>query len=238
MNTKTSHNQSYKRPAILALSLILSLVLNESAGNASNTKVASATTSSAPDAPRVDAFNLNSQPDHSAPAKTGSFGDPENAHTPIAVWFKKFDEERIKHLPSSEDKVIIARPINQQAERLVQWSAAAERIAKIYNEFSKLLRKMPVPPGYEGLKDYKDLTADWYQDTAQVFTDYIRPRKPARTIEELEDQVKEAKSHEKGLVKTKSRIVEMEASIRSKYKVPTTAQMTKLIPNLTTPTKK
>jgi|SRR5277367_4489342 len=234
MNTKTSHNQSYKRPAILAFSLILSLALNASAGNASNPKVASAATGSAPDGARVDAFNSNSQPaDHTAPAKPLAFGDPATAHTPIALWFKKFEEERIKHLPSSEDKVIIARPINQQAERLVQWTGAAERIAKTYNEFSKLLRKMPVPPGYDSLKDYKDLTADWYQDTAQVFTDYVRPRKPAHTIEELEDQVKEAKSHEKGLVKTKSRIVEMEASIRSKYKVPTTAQLTQLIPNLT-----
>jgi hypothetical protein len=233
MNIKRNHNQCYKRPAILALGLSLSLFLNATAGSASNTKVASADPSAS--IPRVDSFNANalSRPvDKAAIAKPLAFGDPEAGRTPVALWFKKFDEERIKHLPTSEDKVIIARPINQQAERLVQWSAAAEHIAKTYNDFSKELRKMPVPPGYEGLKDYKDLTADWYQDTAQVFTDYVRPRKPARTIEELEDQIKEAKAHEKGLVKTKSRIVEMETSIRTKYKVPTVAQNTQLIPNL------
>jgi hypothetical protein len=234
MKSKASNNQSYKRPAILALSLSLSLFLNASASSAGNTSVASAATGSPNGAARVDTFSSLSQPASNATpqAKPLAFGDPENAKTPIALWFKTFDAERIKHLPSSEDKVIIARPINQTAERLVQWTAAAERISKVYNQFSKELRKMPVPSGYEGLKDYKDLTADWYEDTAQAFTDYIRPRKPARTIEELDDQIKEAKNHERGLVKTKSRIVEMEASIRTKYKVPTVSQNTQLFPNL------
>jgi hypothetical protein len=222
MNTKTSLKSSNQQPVILALSLGVALALNASttlAGVASNPKVV-ASSSTGDNAQHVDVFNVNSQPSIEVPRTQNSFfGDKSAQRTPITIWFQKFDEERIKHLPSSEDKVIIARPINQQAERLTQWAAAAERIAKTYTEFAKLLRKMSVPPGYADLKEYKDLTADWYQDTAQIFTDYVRPRPASRTIEELEEQIKETKSREKSLVKTKTRIVEMDADIRAKYKV-------------------
>jgi hypothetical protein len=232
MNTKTSLKLSNKRSAILALSLSVALALNASAALAGPRIASSSTGHSADTAPRVDLFNVNSATE--APQTQNSiFGDKSAQRTPITIWFQNFDEERIKHLPSSEDKIIIARPINQQAERLTQWTAAAQRIAKTYSDFANLLRKMPVPPGYEGLKDYKNLSADWYQDTAQIFTDYVRPRPAAHTIEELEDQIKETKNRERSLVKTKTRIVEMDADLRSKYKVNAIFQNQEPQPNST-----
>jgi len=225
MTNRAHHKSNNQQPAILAASLSVALAFNASAtlaGAAANAKtkvVASSSTGHAEDtAARVDYFNANSQ-STSAPQAPSSGFERQVEKTPITIWFDKFDAERIKHLPSPEDKIIIARPINQQAERLQQWTQAASRISKTYTEFAKLLRKMTVPAGYEGLKDYKDLTADWYEDTAQIFSDYIKPRPAARTIEELEDQIKETKSRERGLVKTKNRINEMEATLRSKYRV-------------------
>jgi hypothetical protein len=225
MKRKPSYKKIITRKATLTLGISVSLAISTGViapGMAADTKhsvVASSSTGHL--APHTDYFNANTA------SPKGVQNSITNALTPkpdrtypdttLGRWFEKFDKERADHLPTPEDKVILARPINQQVERLAQWTAAAGRIAKTYTEFAKMLRKMDVPPGYEDLKQFKDLTAEWYEDTAQVFTDYIRPRKPAKTIEDLEDEIHEQKNHENGLVKTKAQIQSMEASIKQKY---------------------
>jgi hypothetical protein len=69
------------------------------------------------------------------------------------------------------------------------------------------------------LKDYRDLAADWYQDSATVFDEMIRPRIPAKTIEELQRQLDEVKNKSENLASTVNSLNDMDRELRKRYKV-------------------
>jgi hypothetical protein len=223
MKRLSSHKNITTRKAALTLGLSVALAISTGVvapGMASDTKHSFVASSSAGNlAASTDYFNVNtgSALQNSITNTLKPNPDKRYPDTVLGRWFEKFDRERANHVPTAEDKVILARPINQQVERLAQWTAAAGRIAKTYSEFAKYLKTMAVPPGCEDIKEFKDLTAEWYEDTAQVFNNYIRPRKAATTIEDLEEEIQEQKRKENGLVKTRSSIQNMEASIKQKY---------------------
>lgn len=139
--------------------------------------------------------------------------------SPVVDWFEKFDALRAQYRPTPADRVILTRPLMQEVERVKQWTATAAKVAKNYTTLAKTLRSLPVPPGLTDVKQYRDLTADWYQDSAAVYADLIRPRTPAKTIEELQGQLDEVKKRSENLAATIGTLNNMDQELRKHYKV-------------------
>lgn len=139
--------------------------------------------------------------------------------TPATAWFENFDRTRYMQSPSKMDASILQRPFNQEAERVQEWTQVANKVSKNYRLLASIIRAMDVPPNHPGLKDYKDLTADWYADMAGVYEDLIRPRAPARTMEELEAQLNSVREHSVSLAHQGKTLHAMDLDLRKQYKV-------------------
>jgi hypothetical protein len=159
------------------------------------------------------------------PADMFSVQTKTNSHTtpgPVTVinWFDSYDQY-VTHLkPTAEDKAILARPFNQDAERVNQWRKVASKVAKNYRLLAANLRKMDLPHSAPEVKTYRDLKADWYQDAAAVYEDLLRPRQPATTIEELQEQLKQVSDKSDGLKESADQLNSMDLSLRQQYQVP------------------
>jgi hypothetical protein len=140
--------------------------------------------------------------------------------TPMASWFEHFDQLRLKYCPTAAERVIMKRPLMQDEERVKKWTATACKISKSYGDLAKSLRSLAVPNGMSDAKDFRDLTADWYSDAAVIYDDLIRPRVPAKSIEELKRQLDEVGSRSQSLSSTIATLNAMDAELRKKYKVP------------------
>jgi len=183
--------------------------------------------------PRTDYFNQQDEGSsalNGGAAKTPNYRKDMSAGAPgagamnsednaVTRWFEAFDATRFQHKPSAKDKNILTRPINQEWERLQQWTASAKAVSAEYKEFASIARKQPVPPGCSDLKDFIDLTADWYDDVGNVYADFVRPRHPCKTIEELSDQLRGVKNRQDELAKELRNLRAMENSLRDKYRV-------------------
>jgi hypothetical protein len=134
-------------------------------------------------------------------------------------WFNAFDTTVNAHKPSPEDKVILSRPFNKEAERVEQYRVTAAKVAKNYRELARQLRDMDIPSTLVGVKAYRDLTADWYNDAAGIYEDLIRPKKPAKTIEELDVQLEEIQKRAQGLKQNNTSLAQMDMGIRKTFKV-------------------
>lgn len=139
--------------------------------------------------------------------------------TPVVAWFENFDSSVHSLTPTPADKVLMEKPFNQEAERVQQWTQVASRVAKNYRLLATTLRVMDIPGGNPEIKQYSTLCADWYGDAAGVFDDLIRPRKPAKTIEELTGQLNEIKDRTDTLVKQQKDLHGLDMALRSKYHV-------------------
>jgi hypothetical protein len=134
-------------------------------------------------------------------------------------WFEKVDDIIISHRPSLADRVILTRPFEQEQERVKEWSAVAAKVAKNYREMARQLRTSPVPANLTGVKEYRDLLADWYGDAASVYEDLIRPCKPAHTIEELNASLDQIKNRAQSLGQSNANLISMESNLRQMYHV-------------------
>ncbi|PWU02169.1 MAG: hypothetical protein C5B53_01990 [Candidatus Melainabacteria bacterium] len=136
-----------------------------------------------------------------------------------AQWFRQFDKLVAQYRPSPADRVILNRPLMQEEERVKQWTATASKISRNYTQLAKSLKQIPIPSQLSDLKEYRDLTIDWYHDAALVFDDMIRPRTPANTIEELQRQLEQVKSRSENLSSTLPNLIAMDRDLRKRYKV-------------------
>lgn len=168
-------------------------------------------------APRVDSFSRVTAA-HPATATSATHIDPAKLSDPVK-WFETMDELVSRRKPTSADRVILSRPFNQEAERVQEWINTAGKVSKNYRELAKLLKQLPVSPGLPGVADYRDLTADWYSDAAAIYEDLIRPRKAARTMEELEEQIQQIKDRAQSLSQANANLKAMDLSLRKTYKV-------------------
>ena len=171
----------------------------------------------------LDVFSVNTH--NISPTKkvtasassSSSHGATNNAA--VVSWFAKYDQIRREYSPSEKDKVIITRPLMQQAERVQQWTNTAGKVAKSYFQVAKLLRSLTVPQGMTDIKEYRDLVADWYQDAGTVYYDLIRPRPAAKTIEDLQDQLDAVKKRSEGLANNITNLKNMDRDLRQHYNV-------------------
>ncbi|HEY9732736.1 MAG TPA: hypothetical protein V6C89_12535 [Drouetiella sp.] len=148
--------------------------------------------------------------------------------SPALTWFESFDDIQFSLLPSDTDRIILKTNFNQEAERVIAWSKTAAKVAHNYRVLAKKLKYAPVPPNHEPLKEYQNLMSAWYDDKASVYEDLIRPRTPAKTIEELQDQLKEVNDRADSIASTQKELHMMDMHLRDVYRVHQPRQTDKL----------
>ncbi len=81
----------------------------------------------------VDVFSVNTatQSNQKAKAKNQVIQN-DSAASAAAVWFEKLDQLRQQNHPSERDKVILTRPLMQDAARVQQWTDTASKVSKSY----------------------------------------------------------------------------------------------------------
>ncbi len=166
----------------------------------------------------VDTFSVNS----SAASKIS--GQNGSNTTAISRWFSKYDQIRAQYRPTEKDKVILTRPLMQQAERVQQWTNTASKVAKDNLQMAKLIKGLVVPPGMSDVKEYRDLMVDWFEDAASVYLDLIRPRPAAKTIEDLQEQLDAIKKRSEGLANNIANLKNMDHDLRKRYNIQSTMQ--------------
>ena len=112
----------------------------------------------------------------------------------------------------------------KSAERVQQWTDTASKISKNYLLLAKSIRTMTVPAGMSDVKEYRDLMADWYQDSASVYVDLIKPRPPAKTKEDLQEEIDAVKKRAEGLANNMANLKNMDREVREAHKVPLNVQ--------------
>jgi hypothetical protein len=133
--------------------------------------------------------------------------------------FEKLDSIVFSGYPTPNEKIILSKSFNQEAERVQQWQTTAQTVALKYRQAAKALRNLPVPANWTEFDQYREARADWFDDAALVYEDMIRPRKPAKTIEELNAQLAAVQDRAKVLADSKQANREMDRDLRRKYHI-------------------
>jgi len=154
-----------------------------------------------------------------AVAAPGAMDQAGAGGTPETRWFEQLDAIIFSGYPSPLEKSILSRTFNQEAERVQEWTAIAGNVSSRYRRTAKALRNLPVPSNWTEMDQYREARADWFDDAATIYEDMIRPRRPARTIEELNSQLAEISSRADQLGKTKQANRDFDRSLRRRYRV-------------------
>jgi hypothetical protein len=146
-------------------------------------------------------------------------GAMDSDASPELTWFEKFDEESYKGRPTDYERITLNMPFNQEAERVQNWTRTAAVVAKRYRETARALQRVQAPRGRLDLERYCNLRISWFNDAAQVYEEMIRPRPPAQTIEELNDQLRQVKENANSLGKMNTSLLTMDRNLRRQYRV-------------------
>lgn len=137
---------------------------------------------------------------------------------PLA-WMEAYDDAVGHYKVTLDEAVIMKRPLNQEVERVMEWSRTAAGLAKKYRLLSKTIRSMPVCAAMPECAVYQKNMADWYDDSALVLEDMIRPRKPAKTQEELQAALDDIHVRTEGLRQTYRTLKMMDSKMRVTYNI-------------------
>ena len=151
--------------------------------------------------------------------KQGPLAMMSNPNDPVVRWFENFDQTVYSYSKTQSESAILTRGFNQEAERVQQWTDCARKVAVKYRYLAGVLRKLEFPPGSTDIRDYVNLVADWYADSASVYEDLIKPRPAAKTMEELEEGLDGIHNRAKGLKELNKRIYALDTDLRMKYHV-------------------
>lgn len=165
-----------------------------------------------------DVFNTNTKPS-AMPFISGNAA--LGNHSPVARWFDAVDIAVYQHQPNQEEKVLLGRAFNKEANRVIAWTNTTANVARRYRELARILKTMPIPAGTSNsdLPAYKTLAADWYNDTAELMEDWIRPRVPAGTQEELKAQLDEMDQRSEAQAATRKDLDQMDKKLREQFDV-------------------
>ncbi len=216
--TERKYNHSINRTwGAIALSLVLNACAQgmAQAGN-SNNEIFNAVPQNAGAISAPRAFTPGPANPVAAP---GSMDMAGAGGTPEVRWFEQVDSIVFKGYPKDTEKNILGRPFNQEAERVEQWISVAQSVSKRYRNTAKALRNLPVPANWTEMADYRDARADWFDEAAEIQEDLYKPRRPARTIEELNAQLDEVKGRATLLASTKQTNREWDRKLRVRYRV-------------------
>jgi hypothetical protein len=95
----------------------------------------------------------------------------------------------------------------------------AATVAKRYRQTAKALGGVQAPAGRADLDDYRILRMEWFNDAAAVYEEMIKPRQPAQTIEELNEQLRQVKEQANSVGKTNITLLNMDRNLRRTYRV-------------------
>lgn len=170
-----------------------------------------------------DVFNTNTAPPQRLNPAPISGNAALGNNSPVARFFDAMDKEIVTRGPSDKDKVVLSQPFNKNVQRVQEWSNTTAKVAHQYRDIARILRAIPVPNGpgiaQSDLADYKKLTADWYDDSAEVMEDWIRPRPAASTREELQTQLDEMTQRSEALKTTNQQLQAMDKKLRDQFDV-------------------
>jgi hypothetical protein len=138
---------------------------------------------------------------------------------PETRFFETFDSACFNGFPRPEERVILTRPFNNDSDRVQQWTETARNVSSRYRKTAMALRNLPVPQGRVDLANYKELKADWFDSAANVYEMLIKPKAPARTIEELQEQLQRVDREADSVQRNKESLLVMERSLRKLYRV-------------------
>jgi hypothetical protein len=155
-------------------------------------------------------------------------GAMDSDASPELTWFEKFDEVSYLGRPNDSERIILNMPFNQEQERVQRWTQVAATVAKRYRQTAKNLRAVQAPAGRADLDEYRTLRMEWFNDAAAVYEEMIKPRQPAQTIEELNDQLRQVKEQANSLGKMNISLLNSDHNLRRKYRVHNPKQIDKL----------
>lgn len=153
--------------------------------------------------------------------QAGAFAIMSNPDDPVVRWFEDFDKTVSLNSKTSQEVAILKRPFNQESERVSEWSSVAGKVASKYHYLAIVLKNMQYPPGKSDLKDYAKLTADWFADSAAIYDDLLKPRRAAKTQEELDAGLNGIAERAKALKEMNKTLLAMDMDLRKKYHVHT-----------------
>lgn len=159
-------------------------------------------------------------------------GAMDSDASPELTWFERFDEVSYMGRPTEIERVTLNMPFNQEAERVQNWTRTAAAVAKRYRQTARALQAVQAPRGRKDLEDYRNARISWFNDAALVYEEMIRPRPPAQTIEELNDQLRQVKENANSLGKMNTALLTMDRNLRRHYRVHSAKQtdaMTKYV---------
>ncbi len=155
-------------------------------------------------------------------------GAMDSDASPELTWFEKFDEVSFLGRPNDSERIILNMPFNQEQERVQRWTQTAANVAKRYRLTAQNLRKVQAPAGRADLDEYRTLRMEWFNDAAAVYEEMIKPRQPAQTIEELNEQLRQVKEQANSLGKMNISLLNSDHNLRRKYRVHNPKQSDKL----------
>ncbi|MDP3507853.1 MAG: hypothetical protein Q8T09_07670 [Candidatus Melainabacteria bacterium] len=159
-------------------------------------------------------------------------GAMDSDASPELTWFEKFDEVSYRGRPTSSERIVLNMPFNQEQERVQRWTQVAAAVAKRYRQTARDLGAVQAPAGRADLDDYRTLRMAWFNDAAAVYEEMIKPRQPAQTIEELNDQLRQVKDQANSLGKMNVSLLNSDRELRRRYRVHNakqTDQLTKYV---------
>lgn len=136
--------------------------------------------------------------------------DPDLA----AHWFDTYDNLIDTLCPTAQERAILTEPFNQNPDRVNRWIVTAHGVAVKYRQLAAQLKAMQVLTRLSSVQELRDLTADWYNDAASIYEDLIRPRRPAKTREELDRTLAQIKERADTLAQSNGSLHSLDTSLR------------------------
>ena len=139
--------------------------------------------------------------------------------TPIVFWFEEYDTAKANAKPTPAEQVILHKPMNQELSRVQEFVKTVATISNRFRALALHLKKMPVQDNWMQVKELRDGEADFYEQTASVFEEMIKPRRPSKTMEELDARLKDLQEHANAAKQYGDILISMDRELRSKYGV-------------------
>lgn len=148
---------------------------------------------------------------------------------PGQKWFAALDAQVGSHLVTEQELTVLSNGYGNppQLERVIEWTNTAAGLAKKYRALAKILRSMPIPEevtedSVGGIRAdfFLNKMAQNYEDQAAVLEEYIKPRRAARTKEELEEQLARVHDQSVTVKNSATHIAMMDTKLRSHFVVP------------------
>ena len=179
------------------------------------------------DPPKSDYFSRSTNQPTTSVVVPPEPSRPMIQKTPIRLWFEAMDE-KVKDLSATDQEMsILTRSFGSHPtqERVLDWMNTASTVAKKFRTIAGYLTSTPLPqsiaddPQANELNQYRQDLAQWYNDSADWFDDYIKPRRPARTIEELDGQIKAMGNRSEEQKLSMLHLQQMDSNLREHFKI-------------------